>query len=118
MARQILEKSRPVVSVRDYDRDALVEMFRQRLSQHPNVAAAFLFGSSASGKASFWSDCDLVVVAQTEDPFIKRPRLFDDLLDLGFALYLLVYTPEEFAAMQSDASPFWKSFRESCVRVI
>ena len=31
MARQILEKSRPEVSVRDYDRDALVEMFRQRL---------------------------------------------------------------------------------------
>lgn len=118
MTRQILEKSRPAISVRDFDRDTLVEMFRQRLFLHPEVEAAFLFGSSVSGEASFWSDCDLVVVARTKVPFIKRPGLFADLFELGLPLDLLVYTPEEFAGIQADDSPFWKSFKENSAQVL
>jgi len=118
MARPILEKSRPAISVRDFSRDTIAGMFRERLLAHPEVEAAFLFGSSVSGKVSFWSDCDLLIVARTEEPFIKRPLLFPELAELGFALDLLVYTPEEFAGMEADASPFWRSFRNHHLRVV
>ena len=60
---------------------------------------AFLIGSFARGSADAWSDIDLVVVMQTDRPFVERPFGLGDVLDaVPVAVDMFVYTPEEFAA--------------------
>ncbi len=55
-----------------------------------------LFGSLAQGQVSEWSDLDLVVVQQTELPFLERSKQALRLLRPQVGLDVLVYTPEEF----------------------
>jgi predicted nucleotidyltransferase len=114
----ILEKSRPAVSILDFDRGELIRMLRQKLSGNKDVLEAYLFGSVAMGQPGFWSDIDLVVVAETSEPFVERPRQFFDLIDLGIPVDILVYTPDEFAATQNASSGFWKNFRDTHLRLI
>ncbi len=115
--RPIVERSRPPVSILDFDRGELIELLQQKLADHPNVREAFLFGSAATGKEKSWSDIDIVIVADTTEPFIERSRQFFDLLDIGISMDILVYTPDEYKKMIQSSSGFWKSFRESKVRV-
>lgn len=114
----ILEKSRPAVSILDFDRKDLIQMLRQKIRGHQNVLEAYLFGSVATGRAGFWSDLDIIIVADTGEPFVERPRQFFDLLDSGIPVDILVYTREEFAAMWSFSSGFWKNFRDTHLRLI
>lgn len=114
----ILEKSRPHASVLDYGRDELVALLRQEITTHPEVIQAYLFGSVATGKAGAWSDLDVIIVAETAVPFIERPRSFWDLLDLGFAMDILVYTPAEFAEMRASKTGFWKDFERHHIRLL
>jgi predicted nucleotidyltransferase len=66
-----------------------------------------LFGSAARGDADDFSDLDLVVLARTNRSFVER---LGDVV--GFIppdsppCDVLVYTPEEFAAMQELGNPF------------
>jgi predicted nucleotidyltransferase len=66
------------------------------------VLRAVVFGSLAHGDASRRSDLDLIVVQDTEKRFLER---YDDLLREitgavpGRDVDLLIYTPEELAAM-------------------
>jgi predicted nucleotidyltransferase len=67
---------------------------------------AIVFGSVARGEADEWSDLDLVIVAETSRPFLERYRDFEGIYDVWPRLDLLVYTPDEFAAMQAEGRPF------------
>ena len=69
------------------------------------VHAAYLFGSYARGDADRYSDLDLLIVQETERPFLERFRDFDSVFDLGPAVELLIYTPEEFERMQERGNP-------------
>ncbi len=65
-----------------------------------------LFGSAARGKANRQSDIDIAIIKETRARFFDRLTQVYDLIQPDFALDVLVYTPEEFAAMQQSANPF------------
>lgn len=67
----------------------------------------FLFGSWAREEEDELSDLDLVVIKQTSAPFWERLREVASLLpaEIG-GVDLLVYTPDEFAAMQQEGNAF------------
>jgi len=65
-----------------------------------------VFGSYARGDYDSHSDLDIVLVCDTDLPFLERFRLFDDLFTLPMAIELLVYTPAEFEAMIAKDNPF------------
>ncbi|MEN3202654.1 MAG: nucleotidyltransferase domain-containing protein [Atribacterota bacterium] len=65
-----------------------------------------LFGSLASGNVHMGSDLDLVVVARTSKPFLKRLEEVYQIVQPRVAVDILVYTPEEFVIWQE--SPFGK----------
>jgi predicted nucleotidyltransferase len=78
----------------------------------------FVIGSWARGEADELSDLDLVVIQQTTQPFLERLRAVANLLpvDVG-AVDVLVYTPEEFAAMRRDENAFAQTVCEEGVLV-
>lgn len=67
----------------------------------------YLFGSWARGEADETSDLDVVVIKQTEAPFLERIRRVLALLppELG-PVDVLVYTPEEWQAMKARGNAF------------
>jgi len=71
--------------------EKIVEFLKKK-----RVIEAYIFGSVARGTAGKKSDIDLIVVMETNKPFFERYDDFMELiLDLPFALDLLIYTPEE-----------------------
>lgn len=113
----ILERSRPRTSVLDFEPGRVRAFLKERL-QAKGVTEAYLFGSFAEGTSGAWSDLDVVVVQPTKLPFVERPRGFQDLLDLGVPVDVLVYTPEEFARLREERSGFWQEFERTKVRLL
>ncbi|MGH7551248.1 MAG: nucleotidyltransferase domain-containing protein [Gemmatimonadota bacterium] len=75
---------------------------------------AVVFGSYATGTADGYSDLDLVVVLDTDRPFLERgallPRIFEA---VPAGIDLLIYTPREFArGMQERMGIFDSIARE------
>jgi predicted nucleotidyltransferase len=67
----------------------------------------YLFGSAAREEMDELSDLDVVVIKRTSAPFFDRLQEVARLLPMGLgAVDLLVYTPEEFAAMQREGNAF------------
>lgn len=67
----------------------------------------YLFGSWARGEADDLSDLDIVVIKRTTAPFFERLMEVGRLLPPGTrGVDVLVYTPDEFAAMQRDGNVF------------
>lgn len=80
---------------------------------------AWLFGSLARGDQGPDSDIDVIAVVDTELPFTRRQRLFDDLYAQFPALDLLVYTRDEFARLTQDPSPgFWREVTTTMRRLL
>ena len=73
----------------------------------------FLFGSWARGEEDELSDMDLVVIKQTCAPFWDRLREVTALLppEIG-GIDILVYTPDEFSAMQRNGNAFAEMITE------
>jgi predicted nucleotidyltransferase len=65
-----------------------------------------LFGSMASGDVDEWSDLDLVIIKETQQPFIKRSEEIALLCLAPVGVDYLVYTPAEFEQMVADKNPF------------
>ena len=63
---------------------------------------AILFGSAARGDVHEGSDLDVIVVRETDLPFVERPRALLEILPPGLAVDALVYTPAEFARLSRD----------------
>lgn len=74
------------------------------LARH-GVERAWVFGSVARGEATRRSDIDLIVILDTDKPFLDRYEGI--LLDIHRALRrgvdLLIYTPTEFAHLPRTA---------------
>jgi uncharacterized protein len=67
----------------------------------------YLFGSWARGEADTLSDLDIVIIKRTAAPFFERLLEVGRLLPLELGgVDLLVYTPEEFAAMREQGNAF------------
>lgn len=73
----------------------------------------YLFGSVARGEDDELSDIDVVVIKRTALPFFDRLREVARLLpaEIG-GVDILVYTPEEFAAMQQGGNAFAQMLAE------
>lgn len=83
------------------------------------VHAAYIFGSFTGDNFSKFSDIDLILVCDTSLPFVERTREFMDIPDLVPSTDVLVYTPDEFTSlMDAPAVGFWKSVKESIVRIV
>jgi predicted nucleotidyltransferase len=67
----------------------------------------YLFGSHARGEADSLSDIDLVVVKETNLPFLERPKELQRFLPPHVGpLDILVYTPAELVEMQRRGNAF------------
>jgi len=59
-----------------------------------------LFGSVAREAVTAWSDLDLIVVLDSDLPFIKRLGSLYEQIQPHVGLDLLAYTPEEFETLR------------------
>ncbi len=83
------------------------------------VSKAFFFGSFGTAAFDRHSDIDIILVKDTDIPFMKRAAEFDDLKELLPSLDILVYTPSEFESLTADPSPgFWRSVVRSMRRFV
>lgn len=83
------------------------------------VREAYIFGSFMGDNFGKFSDIDLILVCDTSLPFVERTRKFMDIPDLVPSTDVLVYTPDEFASlMDAPAVGFWKSVKDSMVRIV
>jgi predicted nucleotidyltransferase len=81
-----------------------------KLSAMPQVQRISLFGSYASGRADIFTDLDLLVVMETDQPFAERLRALYSLLAAPVDMDLVCYTPREFRELKD--SPFLKQLRQ------
>lgn len=78
------------------------------LASDPAVRKVIMFGSAARGQARTTSDLDLIVVMQTDLPFIERFGPLWRRTKPATAVDLLVYTPQEFEQLIQNR-PFIRS---------
>jgi uncharacterized protein len=64
-----------------------------------------VFGSAVGATIDEWSDLDIVVVMETDLPFLERLRHLQRLVRPRVAVDLLVYTPDEWAEI-IETRPF------------
>lgn len=76
------------------------------------IRRALLFGSAARGQHDWRSDIDLIVVQETDAPFVRRGVDILNCLELTADVDLLVYTPEEWAQMPSKSSLVARAIQE------
>jgi predicted nucleotidyltransferase len=75
-----------------------LQAFIDRWSRDPSIKKIILFGSAARGDLRCDSDLDLIIVQETDKKLLSRLEPF--YRDARVAMDILVYTPDEFAAMQ------------------
>ncbi len=61
-----------------------------------------LFGSMVQGETGEWSDLDLVIIKETDLPFLDRIKEVMKLLRPRVGVDILVYTPEEFEHLSRE----------------
>lgn len=83
----------------------LRERIRAYLAE-TNVQKAILFGSFARGNADFASDLDLVLIEDTDRPFVERGMAHLPLFRMGIGVDLITYTPEEYQRLVNQGNPF------------
>ena len=72
------------------------------LIKHEQPDKIILFGSYCAGEIGEWSDLDMVIVKETDAPFLDRTRQVLALLRPRVGLDVLVYTPEEFEQLSRE----------------
>ena len=81
------------------------------------VDECYIFGSFYTDKFSPNSDVDIILIKNTQESFLNRGKEFLDLYEIGSKIDLLVYTPEEFARLLEEPAGFWKSVKETLVKI-
>lgn len=70
-----------------------------------NPSKIILFGSHARGTANEFSDLDLLIIKETDEPRYKRARVIRQLfIQQPCAMDILVYTSEEYATLMQFKS--------------
>ena len=82
--------------------DDALDSILDRLTSMPEVERVILFGSYASGRRDLFTDLDLLVVMDSEQPFLERTARLYRQMQAGVDLDLLVYTPQEFARLRQQ----------------
>jgi len=72
------------------------------LIAHERPDKIILFGSYPAGRVSEWSDLDLVIVKETDAPFLDRVRRVLALVKPRVGVDVLVYTPQEFEQLGNE----------------
>jgi predicted nucleotidyltransferase len=90
--------------------EAQLSDIRQRLAEM-GIRKAILFGSLARGDVTPFSDLDLIIIQDTDARFLDRLEPFYASLDLRVDADILVYTPEEWAELQT-----WNLFIQQVIR--
>ncbi|GAB4542338.1 MAG: nucleotidyltransferase domain-containing protein [Anaerolineae bacterium] len=83
---------------------------RARLAKM-GVQKAILFGSLARGQVTPFSDLDLIIVQETDARFLDRLEAMYTELELRVDADILVYTPAEWAELQT-----WNPFIQHVLR--
>ncbi len=86
---------------------AELDRFVDIVSRDMNPERIVLFGSFAHGEVHEWSDLDLVVIAETDLPFLKRQKRVIHAVRPTVSLDFFVYTPSEWDYMKST-QPFMR----------
>jgi len=79
----------------EHELERIVMVLRQM-----GARRVILFGSVARDDIGAWSDLDLIVVLNSDQPFIKRLGLLYERIQPRVGLDLLAYTPQEFEALR------------------
>ena len=83
----------------------LKKIFQPVFSQSP-ADRVILFGSYARGESNFYSDIDLIIIANTNRPFVERFKDYSEVLAISpAAVEMLIYTPDEFNRMADEGNP-------------
>ena len=114
---KILGQSRPRHSVLDYSREEIIAFLKSKLADK-KIIAAYLTGSLATDTSHHWSDIDCIIIKETNQPFLERGHAFQDLLELGIPVDILVYTPAEAENLQANPTPFWRQAMRQALRII
>ena len=78
------------------DEISVTGFIRERLSKVFDIEKMVIFGSRARGDAKPDSDWDVLVITDSDIPFIKRQSFaLRQIGQRNFSLDLLVYTPQE-----------------------
>ena len=76
------------------------QIFRiaREIGESVNAERVILFGSQANGTATFNSDVDLLVIADSDLPRYKRSRdIYKNMSSHRLPVDIIVYTPDEVA---------------------
>ena len=74
---------------------AELQRLRSLLAEQPTVQQVIVFGSTATGQTHAWSDLDVMVIEESEAPFIERGLRLARLVRPQVGTQFLVYTPQE-----------------------
>ncbi len=83
-----------------------LDRYLSLLLEHRDPIQVIVFGSLSTGQVHTWSDIDLVIVEQTDLPFLQRSRQVRKLLRPQVGTDILVYTPDEFEQMRRERAFF------------
>jgi predicted nucleotidyltransferase len=115
MDSTILKK--PPDNLQGMTKDEVVDKLKEKLKGR--VSAAWIFGSFYTKNFGPFSDIDLILVYETDLPFVKRGMEFFDLRDWLPAIEPLVYTSGEFDKLTADPSVgFWQSVVQTMKKII
>jgi len=96
---------------------SLIFFFLKKLSKRV-IKSCYLFWSLAFNDTTPWSDVDILIIAETEKPFIERPLDYQELFDLGVSLDIIVYTPDEFIKVKRSTSGFGAEMQKKMIKVL
>ena len=96
--------------------DEFIQQLREKL--YGRVSEAYIFGSFGSDRFNEYSDIDIILVMETDKPFLERPLEFSDIMDMALSMDLLVYTPAELSRLLQEDTGFWKSVKETLKHVV
>jgi predicted nucleotidyltransferase len=92
----------------------LLKKFKKDLTKHITIQRMILFGSRAHGKATRWSDFDLLIVSPKFDgvKFRYRPIGFYQYWTLNYPVDFLCYSPKEFRELSKRISIVSQALKE------
>lgn len=77
-----------------------------QIARHYKPERIYVFGSMARGDVHEDSDLDLLIIKETDQPFLARVNDVLSIVDVDVPIELLVYTPEELRRMKEEGRDF------------